>query len=83
VRRLNGSWGLCMVAGVDEEFSQGAVAIYAGDTDGLASLLNGDPGLATRTSTVGHRTLLQLIACEAGDLDSTLPARFALKTLSV
>ncbi len=57
-----------MVPGVDEEFGRAAGAIYAGDSDCLASLLSDDPGLATRTSTVGHPTLLQLIACEAGDL---------------
>ena len=51
---------------MDAEFGPAALAIVAGELDTLADLLAADPGLATRRSSVGHPTLLQLIACEEG-----------------
>lgn len=53
---------------MDESFGPAALAIYAGDMDSLGALLLEDPGLATRTSSVSHPTLLQLVACEAAQL---------------
>jgi len=53
---------------MDPEFGEAALAIIAGDSDGLANLLSADPGLATRVSSVSHPTLLQLVACEAASL---------------
>lgn len=59
---------------VDKEFGEAALAIYAGDNDDLSSMLLSDPDLATRTSSVGHPTLLQLVACEAPTLPSPVDA---------
>ena len=53
---------------MDEEVGEAALAIFAGDIDRLAALIAADPGLATRSSSVGHPTLLQLVACEAAQL---------------
>ncbi len=49
---------------MDAEFGPAALAIIGGDLDGLAEILADDPQMATRESSVGHRTLLQFIACE-------------------
>lgn len=62
------------MAWVDENFGPAALAIYAGDMDGLGALLLEDPGLATRTSSVSHPTLLQLVACEAAQLPRPVDA---------
>lgn len=62
------------VSAVNEEFGSAAVAIYSGGVDELASLLADDPALATRESTVGHPTLLQLVACEAAELPAPIDA---------
>jgi len=53
---------------VDPEFGEAAMAILAGDAQTLESLLAVTPELATQMSSVGHPTLLQLIACEAAEL---------------
>ena len=50
---------------MDDSFASAATAIYAGDVSGLAALIEADPGLATRVSSSGHPTLLQLVACDA------------------
>lgn len=49
---------------MDAEFGPAAMAIFTGDLDLLRRLLSHDPDLATRTSSVSHPTLLQLVACE-------------------
>lgn len=69
---------LANVGDVDAAFRDPALAIYAGDTEGLTRLLELDPGLATRRSTVGHPTLLQLVACEALDLPDPVASAAAL-----
>lgn len=53
---------------MDESFAPAALAIYAADHETLGSLLAQDSDLATRSSSVGHPTLLQLVACEAAQL---------------
>ncbi len=53
---------------MDEEFGPAALAIYAGEVDALADMLKEDRGLATRTSSCSHPTLLQLVACEEPDV---------------
>ncbi len=53
---------------MDEEFGPAALAIYGGELDELRSLLQVDSGLATRVSSCGHPTLLQLVACEEASL---------------
>lgn len=55
---------------MDDVFEAPAVAIFLGDIDGLRSLLSEDSGWATRRSSVGHPTLLQLIACEAPNIEN-------------
>ena len=57
---------------MDEDFGPAALAIVIGDADELATLLDADPGLATRTSTVSHPTLLQLVACEAANIEDPI-----------
>lgn len=59
---------------MDESFAPAALAIYAADIEALESLLAEDPGLATRSSSVGHPTLLQLVACEAAQLPNAVSA---------
>lgn len=49
---------------MDEDFAPAALAIYSGEVDELRALLGVDPSLASRVSSVGHPTLLQLVACE-------------------
>ena len=56
------------VVGVDEVFGPAALLILEGDVDGLRSLLAEQPELADRRSSVGHPSLLQLVACEAAQL---------------
>lgn len=53
---------------MDAEFAEAAMAIVVSDHDALRELLQADPGLATRQSSVSHPTLLQLVACEAANL---------------
>ena len=69
-----GRWGVL----VDEEFGPAALAIYTGEVDELRSLLTADAGLATRTSSVGHPTLLQLVACEESRIGDPVGAAAAL-----
>ncbi len=45
------------------------MAIILSDLDGLRTLLDDDPSWATRRSSVGHPTLLQMIACEAENIE--------------
>lgn len=59
---------------MDEEFGPAALAIVGGDTEGLRSLLAEDAELAARRSSVGHPTLLQLVACEASQLPNPIDA---------
>lgn len=59
---------------MDEDFGEAALAIFVGDVGGLTSLVTDDPGLATRVSSVGHPTLLQLVACEAEQLPKAVDA---------
>lgn len=59
---------------MNEVFGLAAVAIHSGRVEELASLLADDPALATRESTVGHPTLLQLVACEADALPAPIDA---------
>lgn len=61
-------FGVWKAPEMDDVFGDAAMAIVLGDLDQLRSLLSDDPGLATRTSSVGHPTLLQLVACEAANL---------------
>lgn len=63
---------------MDEIFGPAALAIYAGDVDGLGSLLVDCPDLATQRSSVGHPTLLQLVACEAEQLPNPVDAASVL-----
>ncbi len=49
---------------MDEDFGPAAMAIFVGDLDELGRLLSDDPSLSSRRSSVGHPTLLQLVACE-------------------
>jgi hypothetical protein len=49
---------------MDEAFGPAALAIFTNDLPLLARLLTDDPGLAGRRSSIGHPTLLQLVACE-------------------
>ncbi len=53
---------------MDPEFETAALAIYAGQLHELEQELTTTPGLATRRSSVGHPSLLQLVACEEADL---------------
>jgi ankyrin repeat protein len=65
---------------VDSEFGPAAIAIYTGDLQALADLLADDPGLATRTSSCSHPTLLQLVACESsGIADPVGAARLLMR----
>ncbi|NNE74968.1 MAG: hypothetical protein HKN26_14985 [Acidimicrobiales bacterium] len=57
---------------MDEEFGPAALAIVGGDAEGLRAQLAADAELATRRSSVGHPTLLQLVACEAGQLPNPI-----------
>jgi hypothetical protein len=50
------------------------LAIYGGEVDELRALLMADAGLATRVSSVGHPTLLQLVACEEPNISDPLGA---------
>jgi uncharacterized protein len=59
---------------VDSEFGPAATAIYIGDLQALADLLTADPGIATRTSSCSHPTLLQLVACDASDIADAVGA---------
>lgn len=61
-------------ADMDDVFGDSAMAIYGGDVGGLTTLLADDPTLATRISSRGHPTLLQLVACEASQLPDPLGA---------
>ncbi|MGH1505507.1 MAG: ankyrin repeat domain-containing protein [Acidimicrobiales bacterium] len=63
---------------MDKSFGPATLAIYAGDMDSLGTLLFDDPGLATRTSSVSHPTLLQLVACEAAQLPQPVDAALVL-----
>ncbi len=62
------------VAAMDEVFGPAAMAIYLDDMDELTRILKEDPGLASRRSSCGHPTLLQLVACEAGQLPNPVEA---------
>lgn len=53
---------------VDPEFEAAAIAIYTGELAALDQELAANPQLATRRSSFGHPTLLQLVACEAAQL---------------
>lgn len=53
---------------MDEDFGPAALAIVGGDVAELTASLEDDPELATRRSSCGHPTLLQLVACEAENL---------------
>lgn len=53
---------------MDPEFEAAAVAIYIGALADLERALDADPELATKRSSHGHPTLLQLVACEAADI---------------
>ena len=53
---------------MDPEYETAAIAIYTGQLSDLDQELNANPGLVTRRSSCGHPTLLQLVACEEGDL---------------
>lgn len=57
-----------MAALVDAEFETAAIAIYTGELSDLDRELAARPELVTRRSSVGHPTLLQLVACESADL---------------
>lgn len=59
---------------MDEAFGPAALAIYTGELDDLQRQLVADPELATRISSVGHRTLLQLVACEASSIENAVGA---------
>ncbi|CAN5862429.1 MAG: ankyrin repeat domain-containing protein [Gemmatimonadetes bacterium] len=60
---------------MDEVFGPAAVAIANDDLGDLADLLRDDPSLATKRSSCGHPTLLQLVACEERNIRN--PARVA------
>lgn len=55
---------------MDDIFEAPAMAIILSDLDALRTLLAEDEGWATRRSSVGHPTLLQMIACEAANIDN-------------
>lgn len=55
---------------MDDEFEGPASAIFLGDLDGLQEVLDTDPSWATKTSSVGHSTLLELVACEAQNIEN-------------
>jgi len=57
---------------VDEIYRDAGIAIYTGDADALSAALDSDPSLVTRRSSVGHPTLLQLVACDAEQLVNPL-----------
>lgn len=59
---------------MDAAFAEPALAIYAGDLDELARLIATDPRIPVRKSSVGHPTLLQLVACEASELPDAVGA---------
>ncbi len=59
---------------MDPSFEAPAMAIITADLDGLRSLLRDDPELAAKRSSVGHPTLLQLVACEAANLPDAVGA---------
>ena len=63
---------------MDEVFEPAAVAIYTGEVDQLRALLAADPALASRTSSVSHPTLLQLVACEEPNIIDPVGAATAL-----
>jgi ankyrin repeat protein len=63
---------------MDAEFATPALAIFGGELDTLRMLLTDDPDLATRRSSCGHPTLLQLVACEAGDIADPVGAAAVL-----
>ncbi len=53
---------------MDPEYETAVVAIYTGELADLDRELTTSPELVTRRSSVGHPTLLQLVACEEADL---------------
>ncbi|CAN5819692.1 hypothetical protein BH18ACI4_BH18ACI4_14770 [soil metagenome] len=53
---------------MDRKFHPAIAAIKSGDLDGLRSLVNQDPSLATTRSSRSHPTLLQCLVLEAVDL---------------
>ncbi|HEY2971713.1 MAG TPA: ankyrin repeat domain-containing protein [Pyrinomonadaceae bacterium] len=53
---------------MDAKFQPAIVAIKSGDLDGLRTLLNRDPSLATARSSTSHPTLLQCLALDAIDV---------------
>ncbi len=57
---------------MDELFEAPAMAIILSDIDGLRDILAEDPSWATRTSSCGHPTLLQLIACESHNIEDAV-----------
>lgn len=59
---------------MDPEFETVALSIYTGELNDLERELSADPGLATRRSSCGHPTLLQLVACEESDLTDPVGA---------
>ncbi len=55
---------------MDDIFEAPAMAIILSDLDALGALLAEDASWATRQSSVGHPTLLQMIACEAANIEN-------------
>ncbi len=53
---------------MDEVFGDAAMAMVVGDLNQLTSVLDASPDLVSQESSVGHPTLLQLVACEAHNL---------------
>lgn len=53
---------------MDPEFEAAVMAIHIGDLADLDRELTANPDLATRRSSRGHPSLLQLVACEEADL---------------
>lgn len=57
---------------MDEQFGSAAMAIVVADHGELRTLLAAQPNLTTERSSVGHPTLLQLVACEAANLPEAI-----------
>jgi ankyrin repeat protein len=57
------------VHSMDERFHQAQSAMVVGDVEGLASLLDADPGLATALSQTSHPTLLQCLVLTMPPVD--------------
>lgn len=59
---------------MEPRFEAAAIAIFTGELDELQRVLDAEPTLITEPSSVSHRSLLQLVACEAPNITDPVGA---------